>query len=149
MADAGEIATLNNGPGNSKNCRCRFPALSSTPSPGKASPNPFDDVRSSKSSPQWEVDRSLRTPISNQSYSSAGKASRASRKARPACLFLFGAALCFEEFDQLLLKRRQCLAERDVGRILDDAGAGARSQIEKGRVEMACSERAFQGARDR
>ena len=47
-------------------------------------------------------------------------------KLLPVCLFLFRAALCFEELDQFLLERRQCLAERDVGRILDDAGAGAR-----------------------
>lgn len=47
-------------------------------------------------------------------------------KLLPARLLLLGTALRLDNLDQLLLQRRQRLAERCIGRVMDDAGTGAR-----------------------
>src|SRR6266536_2298278 len=82
MADAGETVTLKSGPANSKNCRCR-----SSPSAGSAAPR-TTPLTSCESEGEFatvapsSIDRNVRAWMSNQSYSSAGNASSASRNAR-------------------------------------------------------------------
>ena len=125
---------LNKGPGNSKNCRCRFPGgLSELQPPSTASTaGPMlPAVPHPRHGGSWTTGR--RSPISNQSYSSAGRASSASRKARwmvRSCSRLArssSARRCASMISISLCSSGANASEKVVyAKSLDDAAASAR-----------------------
>ena len=59
--DAGEIATLNNGPANAKNCRCLSSFGSCSATPRRESSLPFEDNEADGPSDKPGIGRAVRT----------------------------------------------------------------------------------------